>query len=52
MSGGGRSVLVGRILYLRDGAICTHPVDTFVGVTYTTERDGRRLVGSVDPMSE
>jgi hypothetical protein len=41
------------ILYLREGgAACTYPVGTFLGVTYTTEQDGRRLVVSLEAMSE
>ena len=58
-----RGVVVGRLkeshsdriivgsstLYLREGVLCTHPVGTFLGVTYT-EQDGRRLVDSLEPM--
>jgi hypothetical protein len=63
----GRGVVVGRLtdshpdrivvgsstLYLREGGpTCTHPVGTFLGVTYTTEEDGRRHVVSHEAMSE
>ena len=47
-----RIVVGSSILYLREGVPCTHPVGTFIGVTYTTEKDGRRHVDSVEPMSE
>jgi len=47
-----RIVVGTSILYLPEGVSCTHPVGTFLGVTYTTEQDERRLVESLEPMGE
>jgi hypothetical protein len=47
-----RIVVGSSILYLREGVPCAHAVGTFIGVTYTTEQDGRRLVESLEPMGE
>jgi hypothetical protein len=46
-----RIVVGSSTLYLREGAPCTYPVGTFIGVTYT-DQDGRRHVDSLEPMSE
>jgi hypothetical protein len=47
-----RIVVGSSILYLREGVPCTHEVGTFLGVTYTTEEDGRRYVVSAELIGE
>ena len=47
-----RIVVGSATVYLREGVPCVHPVGTFLGVTYTAEQDGRRLVDLLEPVSE